>query len=128
MKLAEYLDNTNGTGILSTAGASGEVNGAVYSRPHILDRDIVAFIMRERLSRANLLENKSAHYLFLEENSKSRGVRLYLDMIGETDDSDEVASFSRRKMIDDDGENRYLVTFRVRKVLSLLGGREIILD
>lgn len=128
MKLAEYLDNTEGTGILSTAGGKGEVNGAVYGRPHILDRDVIAFVMRERLSRANLLENKSAHYLFLEENSKSRGVRLYLDMIDETDDIEEVKSFSRRKINTDDGENRYLVTFKVRKVLSVLGGREIFLD
>ena len=128
MKLAEYLDFTAGTGILSTANSQGQVNAAVYSRPHILDRDIVAFIMRERLSRANLLENRHAHYLFLEENSKSRGVRLHLDMIEETDDLEEVKSFSRRKNVDDDGENRYLVTFKVTKVLALLGPREIELE
>ncbi|MEJ2056274.1 MAG: pyridoxamine 5'-phosphate oxidase family protein [Desulfofustis sp.] len=119
MKLAEYLDFTTGVGILSTANNAGEVNAAVYSRPHILDRDIVAFIMRERLSRANLLENRQAHYLFLEENSKSRGLRLHLDMIEETDDIEEVKSFSR---------NRYLVTFKVTKVLALLGPREIELE
>ncbi len=128
MKLAEYLDFTKGVGILSTANNRGEVNAAVYSRPHILDRDVVAFIMRERLSRANLLENKHAHYLFLEGNSKSEGVRLHLDMIEETDDIEEIRSFSRRKNVADDGENRYLVTFRVTKVLALLGPREIELE
>lgn len=128
MKLAEYLDFTTGVGILSTANRQGEVNAAVYSRPHILDRNIVAFIMRERLSRANLLENNHAHYLFLEENSKSRGVRLHLDMLEETDDREEVKSFSRRKNVADDDENRYLVTFRVTKALALLGPKEIELE
>lgn len=128
MKLAEYIDFTKGVGILSTANSEGEVNAAVYSRPHILDSDVVAFIMRERLSRANLLENLHAHYLFLEENSKSKGVRLHLDMIEETDDKEEIRSFSRRKNVADDDENRYLVTFKVKKVLALLGPREIELE
>lgn len=128
MKLAEYIDFTTGVGILSTANSNGEVNAAVYSRPHILDHDIVAFIMRERLSRANLLENRHAHYLFLEENSKSKGIRIHLDMIDETDDMEEIRSFSRRKNVADDEENRYLVTFRVTKVLALLGPREIELE
>ncbi len=125
MKLAEYIDYARGIGILSTANAKGEVNGAVYSRPHVLDVDIIAFVMRERLSRANLQENRQAHFLFVEENSKSKGLRLQLDMIDETDDIEQINSFSRRQKTGDDGENRYLVTFRVRKALALLGGREI---
>lgn len=50
MKLKEYFERTTGTGILSTADSSGKVNAAVYSRPHFIDGDKLAFIMRDRLS------------------------------------------------------------------------------
>ena len=125
MKISEYLENIRGVGILSTASSDGEVNAAVYARPHVVAPDKVAFIMRERLSRANIKQNRRAHYLFLEEGVKSRGMRLHLDMIEETDDPEEINRLSRREQPSDDGERRYLVTFRVQKALSLLGGREL---
>lgn len=125
MKISEYLENNRGVGILSTASSDGEVNAAVYARPHVVAPDKVAFIMRERLSRANIKQNRRAHYLFLEEGVKSRGMRLHLDMIEETDDPEEINRLSRREQPSDDGERRYLVTFRVQKALSLLGGREL---
>ena len=125
MKISEYLENNRGVGILSTASNDGEVNAAVYARPHVVAPDKVAFIMRERLSRANIKQNRRAHYLFLEEGVKSRGIRLYLDMIEETDAPEVISGLSRREQPSDDGERRYLVTFRVQKALSLLGGREL---
>ncbi len=125
MKISEYLENNRGVGILSTASSDGEVNGAVYARPHVVAPDKVVFIMRERLSRANIKQNPQAHYLFLEEGVKSRGIRLYLDMIDETDDPEAIKKLSRRERQPDDDERRYLVTFRVQKALSLLGGREL---
>lgn len=128
MKLAEYLENNRGIGILSTANSSGEVNGAVYAKPHVIASDTIAFIMRERLSRANLKENMRAHYLFVEEGGKSKGIRLHLDMTEETDDPGLVSALSRRRTRPDDDERRYLVTFKVRKALALLGGNEIAFD
>ena len=125
MKISEYLDNNSGIGILSTASGDGEVNGAVYARPHVVAPDKVAFIMRERLSRANIKQNAHAHYLFLEEGAKSKGIRLHLDMLEESDDPEVIRRLSRREPRSDDEERRYLVTFRVRKALSLLGGREL---
>lgn len=125
MKISEYLENNRGVGILSTASNDGEVNGAVYARPHVVAPDKVAFIMRERLSRANIKQNAHAHYLFLVEGAKSRGFRLHLDMLEETDDPESINKLSRREIQADDDERRYLVTFRVRKALSLLGGREL---
>ncbi len=46
-------------------------------------------------------------------------------MIEETDDPEVINGLSRRERPSDDGERRYLVTFRVQKALSLLGGREL---
>ncbi len=128
MKISEYLDNNSGIGILSTASSDGEVNGAVYARPHVVAPDKVAFIMRERLSRANIKQNAHAHYLFLEEGAKSNGIRLQLDMLEESDDPEVIRRLSRREPRSDDEERRYLVTFRVRKALSLLGGRELLIN
>ena len=125
MKISEYLDNNSGIGILSTASSDGEVNGAVYARPHVIAPDKVAFIMRERLSRANIKQNAHAHYLFMEEGTKSKGIRLHLDMLEESEDPEEIKRLSRREPQSDDAERRYLVTFRVSKALSLLGGREL---
>lgn len=128
MKLSDYLENHRGVGILSTANGAGEVNGAVYAKPHVIGRDEIAFIMRERLSRANLKQNVNAHYLFVEEGGKSEGIRLHLDMIEENDDQELVGKLSRRPQRPGDGERRYLVTFKVRKALALLGGSEVHLD
>ena len=125
MKLSEYLENNRGVGILSTANRDGEVNAAVYARPHVIAPDRIAFIMRERLSRANLKKNVHAHYMFLEEGTKSRGIRLHLDMLEETDDIELIKVLSRRSSQSGDGENRFLVTFKVRKALKLLGGEEL---
>ncbi|MGI9537447.1 MAG: pyridoxamine 5'-phosphate oxidase family protein [Desulfocapsaceae bacterium] len=125
MKISEYLENNRGVGILSTASNNGEVNAAVYARPHLVAADKIAFIMRERLSRANIKQNAHAHYLFLEEGGKSKGIRLHLDLLEESQDPEAIKKLSRRMRQPDDEEPRYLVTFRVRKALSLLGGREL---
>jgi hypothetical protein len=37
MKLSEYYEKTQGIGVLATTDAIGQVNQAVYSRPHCLD-------------------------------------------------------------------------------------------
>ena len=66
MSLAEYFESTKGLGVLGTADAEGNVDMAVYSRPHVIDETTVAFIMRERLSYANLQSNPKAAYLFTE--------------------------------------------------------------
>ena len=54
MNLYEYFENTKGLGVLSTADGQGHVNAAIYSRPHILDNDTAAFIMRDRLSLSRI--------------------------------------------------------------------------
>ena len=128
MNLSNYIESKRGTGILSTAGADGTVNAAVYARPHVLGNNRVGFIMRDRLSRANLKENSSAHFLFLEEGTKSRGIRLHLEKIGESGDPALIEQYTRRRERSDIGEDRHLVTFTVTKALEILGGDEIELD
>jgi hypothetical protein len=66
MNLSEYFDHAEGYGVLATADDSGKVNVAVYARPHFFDQNTVAFIMRERLTHANLQTNPHATYLFIQ--------------------------------------------------------------
>ncbi len=78
MDLSEYFESANGLGVLATASADGQVDLAVYARPHVLAKDTVAFIMADRLSHANLQSNPRAAYLFREDGEGYRGKRLHL--------------------------------------------------
>jgi len=51
MELKEYFENTEGSGILSTADSDGKVDAAIYARPHFMDDGTVALIMRDRLTQ-----------------------------------------------------------------------------
>lgn len=126
MKLSEYFSNTSGTGVLSTSNKIGEVNSAVYASPHVIDNNSVQFIMRDRLSRANLQESGMACYLFIEKGNGFKGVRLYLSMIREEQNEEKINALSRRPMkTEDDGSERFLVSFCVERALELIGGDEI---
>ena len=128
MNLKAYFTETNGTGIFSTADSNGLVNSAVYATPHVTGIDTVQFIMRDRLSRKNLLENKNGCYLFMEEGSKGKGIRLYLQMTGEEQDQEKINALSRRPGGDKDATDRYLVSFAITKALNLVGGEELSLE
>jgi hypothetical protein len=43
MSLNEYFENTKGTGVLATADENGNVDVAIYARPHCQDEKTVAF-------------------------------------------------------------------------------------
>jgi hypothetical protein len=124
MNLKDYFSNNSGLGILSTAHSSGTVNSAIYSRPHFLGNDQVTFIMRDRLTRANLQSNPSANYMFVQQSGGLNGLRINLRKISESDDQSQINKLSRRKNTIEDGEKRFLVSFKVEKVLSLIGGDE----
>ncbi len=124
MNLKDYFSNARGLGILSTAHSSGSVNSALYSRPHFLGDDLVSFIMRDRLTRANLLTNPKANYMFVQQSDGLNGVRLNLHKVSESSDQQQIAKLSRRGKDTENGEQRYLVSFKVEKVLSLIGGNE----
>ncbi len=128
MNLHNYFNEKSGFGVISTSNNKGEVNSAVYAKPHVIDNNTVAFIMRDRLTHKNVLENPQANYMFIEHNHGFHGVRLSLTMLEESQDQERIKALSRRPTKDDeDDSKRFLVTFTVNKVLTLVGGDEAIL-
>ncbi len=124
MELAEYFEKTGGIGILSTADSGGKVNAAIYSRPHFMDKQTIAFIATDRLTHANLQTNPSAVYLFKEEGSYE-GKRLYLTKIREEKDSPLIDEIRRGKHKEAQGKvktgSKFLIFFAIERVLPLIG-------
>ena len=124
MRLDEYFENARGVGVLSTADAGGKVNAAIYGRPHFMDDRTVAFIARNRLTRANLETNPYAVYLFKEDGSYE-GKRMYLTKTKEEKDSPLIGELRRRKHGNVEGrdpaEEKFLIYFTIDKVLPLIG-------
>jgi len=110
MELKSYFESTSGTGILSTADSNGNVDAAIYSRPHFLE-DKIAFIMRDRLTHKNLESNPHAVYLFIEDGPGYKGKRIYLTKVKEEKNSERIASLKRRKKDSSPDEDRFLVFF-----------------
>jgi len=127
MKLSEYFEKTTGRGVISTADSSGNLTAAVYARPHFLDEGTVAFIMADRLTHKNLESNPHAVYLFMESGEKYAGKRLYLTKTKEEKNSPLIDAIRRREScpVDDEytKQNRFLVSFKVDKVLPLIGDK-----
>ena len=125
MNLKKYFDETKGLGVLSTADGNGRVNAAVYARPHVMQDGKLGFIMRDRLSHHNLQTNPHAAYLFREEQSGYKGVRLHLTKTHEEMGTPLVKELCQRCRIDDKPDTvRYLVFFDIAKKLPLIGAGE----
>jgi hypothetical protein len=128
MKLSKYFENTKGKGVLATADSSGYVNASMYARPHFTSEDTVSFIMAEKLSHDNLKSNPHATYLYIEDGDKYVGKRLYLTKIKEEMNTELITTLRRKEhyIVHDEyyKENKYLVTFRIYKVLPLIGSGE----
>jgi pyridoxamine 5'-phosphate oxidase-like protein len=123
MGIQEYFEGKKGLGIISTADAEGRVNSAVYSRPHFLEDGTVAFVMRDRLTRANLNINPYASYAFVENGQGYKGKRLYLKKIGEERETDRLYALKRRTGgggRSDKDDPRYLVFFELQRELPLV--------
>jgi hypothetical protein len=121
MDLKDYFENTRGRGVLATADAEGKVGVAVYARPHVMDQETVAFIMRDRLMHHNLQSNPHAAYLFMEQGEKYVGKRLFLTKIREEQDTELAYKLRRRKYPQDKQEPLLLAFFRIDKILPLIG-------
>ncbi|MGB3209544.1 MAG: pyridoxamine 5'-phosphate oxidase family protein [Desulforhopalus sp.] len=131
MNINEYFKEHKGTGVLATADENGKVNTAIYARPHVFDDSTVGFVMRDRLTRQNLLKNGNANYMFIESGPAYKGMRLGLKFLGESTDSELIASLAKRKSAErqcNTEEARFLVSFSVEKGLALVGGDEITLE
>ena len=126
MELHDYFENNRGLGVLSTADEKGRVNAAIYSRPHILEDGSAAFVMRDRLTHANLETNPHAVFLFKAEGEGYQGKRLYLEKISEEKNSERIADFQRRRRPYKEeltDEAKFLVIFKITKVLPLIGAK-----
>ena len=124
MDLGEYFENQKGAGVLATADNQGSVDVAVYARPHVIDTETIAFIMPDRLTHRNLQSNSHAAYLFMEEGPGYKGIRLFLTKVREEQDSELLDSIRRKRYASERGEeeeSRFLVFFKVDKVLPLIG-------
>ncbi len=127
MKLREYLEQKQGISILSSADKEGKCTTAIYSKPRIMEDNIVAFIMRERLTYHNVRNNPHAAYMFIEQNPGYQGIRLFLTKIGEDNDPELIARMTRRNLTaEEDREKgpKHLVVFRVDMILPLIGAGE----
>ena len=94
MNLKDYFEDAKGLGVFATADSEGKVDVAVYSRPHVMDSETVAFIMRDRLTHHNLQSNPHGAYLFAEAGKKYVGKRLFLTKIREEQDTELVLILS----------------------------------
>jgi len=127
MTLREYFEQAKGVGVLATTDASGQVNQAIYARPHFLDKDddaTCSFIMSDRLSHDNLRHNPSAAYLFIKEGEGYAGKRLSLTLIGEETDPAKIQAIRRRSVppiSEEEGKRKYLVHFHIEGVRPLIG-------
>lgn len=124
MDLKPYFEQTKGHGVLATADASGQVNVAIFARPHVMEDNSVAFIMPRRLTHNNLQSNPQAAYLFLEEGPGYKGKRLYLTKIREEQDTDLLYALRRRSYPPEQEKQegpRFLVFFQVDQVLPVVG-------
>jgi hypothetical protein len=123
-ELKDYFENTNGHGVLATADANGLLNQAVFARPHVMEDGTAAFIMPHRLTHQNLQENPHAAYLFMESGPGYKGKRLYLSKVREEQDTELLYALRRRTYPAEKEKQegpRFLVFFRVDKVLPLIG-------
>lgn len=127
VNLKEYFEKAKGTGVLATADEKGLVDTAIYAKPHVMGEDTVAFIMADRLTHHNLQTNSHAAYLFKEEGAGYKGIRLFLTKVREEKDSDLLYSIRSKRYPGgkEEGKPRFLVFFKVDKMLPLVGaGRD----
>jgi len=122
MNQSDYFENTEGTGILATADSNGNVDVAIYAKPHAIDENTIAFIMNKRLSYQNITSNPKAAYLFLEDSPGYKGKRLYLTKIKEETDKELIDSIRRKSEKHHEVDsNKHLVYFSVDKIRALVG-------
>jgi hypothetical protein len=125
MKLSEYFEEAKGIGVLATTDMSGQVNQAIYAKPHFLDKDddgTCSFIMSNRLSHDNVLHNPSAAFLFIEEGEGYVGKRLSMTVMAEETDFEKITAIRRRSnppIAEED--SKYLVHFHIEGVRPLVG-------
>ncbi|MBW2631916.1 MAG: pyridoxamine 5'-phosphate oxidase family protein [Deltaproteobacteria bacterium] len=124
MDLAEYFEKTKGFGVFATADSEGNVNVAALSRPTVMDDGTAAFLMAGHLTYNNLQSNPHAAYYFVEKGGGFGGKRLLLTKVKEEENFDLIEKLRKKRYpifaIKYDNESKYVVFFRVDKVLPLV--------
>jgi len=131
MSLADYFERTKGIGVLATADAQGNVDIALYARPHVMNDDEFVFIMADHLSHDNVVANPHAAYLFLEREEGDRrdagsaynGMRLYLTRTKEETDPQRIAEIRRKSRRGRQSTDlpKFLVHFKVDRTRPVVG-------
>jgi len=127
MDIDKYFTDTKGTGVFASASREGEVNTAIFSRPHIAADGAMIFIMGDNRTHANLQTNPQASFLFMEAGPGYRGSRFSLTKIAEEENDDLVRELCRRCKEADNADSirkRYVVYFHINKQLPLIGPGE----
>lgn len=98
------------------------MDSAIYSRPHLTENVTMSMTMLDRLSTAILQSNPHASFLFKKDGDGYNGKRLFLTKVGEERKTEGLQSPQHRKSAYKDGEDRFLVVFKVVKDLPLVSG------
>jgi hypothetical protein len=131
MSLAEYFRSVEGTGILATSDAGGNVNMAVYSKPYVIEENKIALSMLERTSYSNLQSNPKASYMFLEQGEGYNGKRLYLTRIDEESDTKRIIEIKAQHPKRHQSKTeaiRHLIYFSIDKIRLIIepGGEKAV--
>ena len=95
MELSAVLQDY-GIGVMATADGEGNVNTAIYARPHIVDANTLVWGMTDGRSFRNLKQNPRAAYLLKQSGPGFRGLRLALELL-RTEDAGEMLEEIRRR-------------------------------
>lgn len=128
MDLREYFESTAGLGILSTADQEGNVDAAIYAKPHVTVDGNIAFIMNDSVTYSNITQNPQACYLFKEEGQAYTGKRLYLQKISETENTDQIIGLQKKChcLCDEDkNKKRFLVYFAIIKERHIIHSTDV---
>lgn len=80
MDLAKLFQE-QGLGVMATADPTGNVNTAVYARPHVIDATTLAWGMTDGRTFHNVSANPRASFLFKSSGPGFCGARLYLQRL-----------------------------------------------
>ena len=80
MDLAKLFEEP-GIGVMATADRQGQVNSAVYARPHVIDATTLVWGMTDKRTYRNISENPHATFLFKASGPGYRGIRLALELL-----------------------------------------------
>ena len=127
--LAEYFENTSGRGVFASADGQGNVDAALYARPHFSAPDELAFIVADRLTHANLQQNPKAVYLFMEDGEGYQGKRLFITKLEESEDKEVIQGMIRGNRCchcSDESlkkDKHFVVYFKLDAVRPLVGDK-----